>query len=97
MLRPECKFCLYFNKFYKIKNFELIEIEKGECQLNISTKCKENCSLFILADKFRGERINSIIPLLEGINKSLLAIKYAIDNSALAEKYDKELNNSKKK
>ena len=90
MKNSECKFCLHFNKYYKIKNCKLVEVEGGECEMNLTLKTDKNCPIFILADKFRGKRTDSIVSLLEDINKSLLAIKESIDDSALAEKYDKE-------
>ena len=90
MKNPECKYCLYFNTYYKIKNCQLVEVERGECEMNFTMKSSESCPLFILADKFKGKRTDSIVPLLEFISKNLLAIKESIDDSALAEKYDKE-------
>ena len=90
MKNPECKFCVYFNKYYKIKNCQLVEVKKGECEMNFTMKSEENCPFFVLADKFRGKRIDSIVPLLELISKYLLAIKESIDDCALSEKYDQE-------
>ena len=88
MKNLECKFCSYFNKYYKIKNCKLVEVAMGECELNFPIESRKNCPFFILADKFRGKRTDSIVPLLEVINKNLLAIKQSINDSALAEKYD---------